>query len=659
MSEQSFKIGFTMKDYLDIVPPMPTHKNIINWQYVDKEDWDNCVWRKEVPKEITQDFLIDETQRLKDGQWWYIKDFPIWIPPNYLFFLKYWNAGGKAPEFRLKALKYVYHKIRCRKNPRCIGSVAVKNRQDGITTIEMSDCMFECLDINMQYGQIGIQSKSLDTVIKSCWRTLRMGWQMMPKWFKDHFCDDFVSGDKIAKTFKFIRESDNESEGRDVLIAYGASSHNAFDSLNNMRLCCLDEFAKIEEGQGFYATFLNYKRFIIPGAERKGLFSIFSSPSDTNGKHNDEAKIFWEESEYDEETKTSKSGVFRHYLNPLDGIDAYYDKWGDADPDEIKRHILSERKRVPKEFLQSETRAYPLNEFEMFGSFDNVGVWSNKKGIAERATALTGMRFKNEKTQEPVELWGNLEWLDGNINGGEVIFRLSDLGHFDLKEARFCFHFLPSEQEPLQNPFKPPLYIENCIGVDPFNNRYEAKNVVRQSNGAMVCMPFRDVNETGIYKTPIFTYCCRPSHIDIFMEDCLRAAIFTRSLVQYENRSDKLMNHFQDRGYMDWLLPEIGASPLSMRKGDSPAGKGKFLDEGIGLVDAWLNTPLNEGDPYWLDNIWSKALLDDILDFDPLNTQKSDLTMSLFQCFLGGLKICFKKQRRETGIGRAIMNQLF
>src|SRR5690606_26796327 len=135
-----------------------------------------------------------------------------------------------------------------------------------------------------------------------------------------------------------------------------------------------------------------------------------------------------------------------------------------------------------------------------------------------------------------------------------------------------------------------------CLGVDPFNNRYPAKHVGKQSNGAMVNRVFRDLFNRGYNRCPTMIYCCRPSHQEIFMEDVLKAAIFNRSMIQYENRSDKLANYAEDRGYFDWLLPEIGADASSKRKGDAPSGKGAFLEEGMGLIDATTNVPLHTDD---------------------------------------------------------------
>lgn len=284
-------------------------------------------------------------------------------------------------------------------------------------------------------------------------------------------------------------------------------------------------------------------------------------------------------------------------------------------------------------------------------------MWSNTEGIKKRHIFLIGTRFKDEKTQEPKVLYGNLERVDGYIDG-DVEFRVSDKQQFDVKEARFCLTHIEQDREPLENIFKPPQYVENCLGVDPFNLRYEAKNKGKQSLGAMVNRKFRDVLNTGINKVPTLIYLNRPTHQDIFFEDVIKAAIYKRALIQYESRSDKLANYCEDRGYFDWLLPEIGASADSVRKGDAPSGKGKFLDEGIALIDAITNTPLKEGDPYLLEMNWFHELLEGYLSFNPSDTQKGDIVMADIQALIGSIKIMYKKIRQPSEINSGVLDYL-
>ena len=658
-----FKTGFSIEDYKHkgILYPWREYikeDKIINIDQWEAGDFDLCVWkRQEEPLVITQEFIHREVRRiLRTGVYICIKEEVLWIPPNYYLFLQYFNVGGAPAQFRLKRLKHVYYKIEVRNKPLAKGTYTIKNRQDGETTMAMSDCLWEVADGNMDYGNIGMQSKTRDTVQNSCWRTLLLGWNGLPEWLRHTIYDDFASGDKVAEKMKFVRQKSKGDNGRDIMLLYGASTHNAFDSMNNMRRCVLDEINKWLECS-FYDTFLNYEKFILAGVNRKGLFDIFSSPADTNGKHNDEAYAFWQKSDPSklDEFGNTESGVWRYYSNPLDGIEGMYDKFGDADPDEILDRIKKKRKSVPADKQMGEVRAYPLNEEEMFGSFDSSGLWSNTDGIKSRVFFLTGRRFKDPVTKEPVKIYGNLERVDGYIDG-EVEFRPVDIDHFDVRNARFCFSYLPKNKETLTNIFTPPAYIENSLGVDPFNKRYTKHK--RKSNGAIVNWKFRDLYSTGVNRCPTMIYSNRTQHEATFYEDVLKAAIFNRARIQYENVTAGLGEYIEDRGYHAWLLPSRGEKEGSKLTGDSPSGKGGFLNEGIGLLNAALNTPLNEDEPYLLELQWFIELLEDNMKFNPLDTHENDLTMAELQALLGAVKTLHTKQRKPSRLNAGVMSYL-
>lgn len=670
MSERSkiFKIDFDITDYKDILPDWKEYAHedeIINENEYVKGNIDHCIWRKHVP---TRDEILSPTFRarevnriLRTGAWIKIKEEIVWLPPAYYYALQYGKVGEVDLQFRIKRLKHVYHKIRARLNPNCKGTLTIKNRADGETTMSVIDAMWECAEGNMNVGQIGIQSKTRKDAINPCWSTAQVLWQSLPGWLKDDIYSDFASGDSIAEKMLFMCDSNelNGTAARNIRIEYYPCVFNAMDGRHNMKKCILDEVCKWIECQ-FYDTFTNYSKFLMPGFERRGMFDMFSSPSDVPCQSNEQVYSLWKDSNMDDMTNrgTTKSGVHRYFSNPLEGIQGAYDKFGDADPDPIYDWIMRTRKTVPKEKLMGEIRGFPMNEEEAFGSFDGAAVWSNIDGIKKRSIFLINRRFKDEKTQEPMIVYGNLERVDGYMDG-EVIFRQSDKDMFDIKDARFCFSYLPQNKEPLKSIFKPPRYVENCLGLDPFNNRYEAKNVIRQSMGAMVNRKFRDIHETGIKNCPTMIYCCRPTHIEILFEDCLKAAIFNRALIQYENRSDKFANYAEDRGYFDWLLPEMGAAASSHRKGDAPSGgKNAFLNEGIGLIDSNTNLPLNPGDPYWLELNWFLPLIDDYIAFTPIDTHANDLVMADIQSLIGCVKISYKKIRQPSQLNDSVLDYL-
>lgn len=669
-----FQVNFNIYNYKDILPSWREyckHDEFINQRSHEKGNLEEQIWKRHVPtpQEIgSQEFRSQEVRRiLKTGAWIWVKDYPIWIPPPYYFALQYGCAGAADIQFRLKRLKHVYFKLQARANPGCIGTLTVKNRGDGETTMAITDGLWECMDGVMDVGQVGIQSKTRDDSINPCWLYIQTLWQSLDEWVKEELFSDFASGDAIAEKLRFMRNKDslNGITARNVLYTFYPAVYNAMDSKHDIKKCLLDEVLKWVQCD-FGVTFINYKKFIIPGFERRGIFDMFSTPPDKDCQSYRDGYDLWQKSDPAQigPNGTTLSRIHRYWSNPLEGIAGGYDMYGDADPQRIYDFIQAERKAIDKKLLPGEIRAFALDENEMWGTLDGGSVWSNSEGIKERKIFTIGHHFKDELTQEPARLYGNLEWHEGVIDT-DVDFRMTDLTEFDKDHARFCFSYLPQNKEKLTytpgeapRPI-PPKIIQDCLGVDPFNFRYVPKDGSKASDHAMVNRKFLDILGTGIVKCPTMIYCMRPDHQEIAFEDTLKAAVFNRALIQYENRSDKFANYAEDRGYFDWLLPEIGADKDSKRKGDAPTGKGAFLQEGMALLDAATNKPINSNDPYLLLRYWFPELLDDYLKFNQKNTQTSNLTMADMQALVGCVKMLFVKVRQPSDLTAEVFDYLF
>lgn len=677
MATNIFNIDFDITDYKDILPSIDEYTSkdfILNMDEYEKGNIDECYWKKHIPSigEINSpEFRKREAIRiLKTGVWICIKEEICWIPPNLYFALQYCPAGSSDMQFRLKRLKHTYAKIRAIKNEGCLGILTIKNRGDGQTTAEITDGFWNCLDGNIEIGQVGVQSKTREDGKNPCWLYSKTIWQTLPMWIKNDLCSDFQSEGSMEEKMLWSRQADENAakKGRNVLFTFYPSG-TPMDGKHDVKWCLLDEVCKWEECS-FYDVFTNYSKFIMPGFDRRGMFSMFSSPADKPCKSNEEVYKLWKDSnpaEIQELTGTTKSRIHRYYSNPLDGIAGSYDKYGDADPERIYSKIMVDRRSKPKDKLFAEVRGYPLNEAEMFESSDVESIWTNKKGIEARKIYLMGARFKDEKTKEPTVVWGNLVWRDG-IQDTDVDFRLSDKEDFDVDEARFCISYMPANKETLkygdiismgenigQRPL-PPIVPQGCLGIDPFAKRYAGKTF---SNGAMVNHLFLDLYNTGIVKCPSLIYLARPTHIEIFNEDAIKAAVFCRSMVQPESINDKIIDYFESRGYIDWMLSKIGQPKNSLQKGDAPSGgKNAFLDEIISLIDAVTNTPLIETDQYLLELNWFYHLLDDVSKFNKADTHKSDLTMAWGQSLIGCVKMLYKRKRTPSKLSGGVLDYL-
>lgn len=660
-----FKCGFDATDYADILPDYTEYIKqdfCINYNEYVKGNTEHCVWNKYKPlpgETSSLEFREREVRRiLKTGVFICIFEEVLWIPPPLYFMLAYTKVNGIDPEFRLKRLMNCYFRIRARNNKNCKGTLIVKNRQDGETTYAMAEAFWQTFD--MEDGQITINSKTREDAQNPCWKTMQSLYMGMPSWlFKIFFGDCITNGKNIAETIKFLRFADDEKgiTAKNVQLAFYPTVFNALDGKNSVRKCIGDEILKWL-GCNFGDWLNNASKFIMPGFKRAGMFDLFSSPPEKMSQSFQDGLELWKDSDPNErdETGTTKSRFERWHSNPLHGIEGSYNKYGDADPQIIYDRIISERERQPKTKLLEEIRGFPLTEEEIWGSMEGGNFWDNHKGLQKRQIYILGSRFKDEKTQEPIILRGNLEWKEGIYDHPDgVDFRLSDKNEFDVNEARWAITNIPVNVQPLKNIFNAPEYPERVNGCDPFAKRYPGKN---PSNGAGLIYQFRDVLETGHNKMPVGLYLNRPYHEDIFFEDMIKACIYWQAPLQFENNHDRIGGYFTDRGYRDWVIPTIGERKGSDKMGDAITARGKFMDEMIGLINALINLPVNLQDQCGVDRIWFKELIDDLLNFNLKDTHENDASMALGQALMGAAKLMFKKQRASSQLNAGILDYL-
>lgn len=662
----AFQVDLQLDKYQHIFPEKPISEEIINFD----ADIEDAVWKRQVPDIMNRVFIELEKKRLRQGAWIVIKDTLLWIPPNYYHFLENGMAGTGRPEFRLKELKNSYFKLWVRANPHAIGTFDIKNRQDGRTTRVMSDSLFEMQDGVNNHGQINIQSKTNADGERPCWSTVKSQWLNYPKWLKDLLYSDFASGNNIETQLRFTRE---ESEiknlrgerivrpSRNLFMSYYPAVFNAQDGSSNVLKCVADEFCKwINCSPAKFLT--NSKQFMQVGATRKGLYEIFSSPADFNHKYLDDVLKIWEDSDPDnlDEYGTTQSGLFSYHSHPLDGIEGYYDKYGDVDPTKIYERIMYLRKKSSKDEELGEIRANPLNKGEMFGSFDNNLYWDNIKGIIERKTFVVTTLYKDEDTLEPKYQWGNLEMIPSN-NGGQpqVQFRPNEKNEFDIKTGRFCFSDT-SFGNTLNDNTEPPAYIESVIGIDPYHLGKNGKTTSRRSLAGVVGWKFRKLGEENFAPRPFFIYNCRPAHIHTFFWDMIMAAIFTNSMVQYEKTSDELERFFDENGYGEWILNSTTSRRSREYKTRTEIGRGvrggAFMIDVKSIVNILTNTPINPDAPYILDQFWFEQLLQQLIEFNEDDTSKFDLVMGLFQAVYGAVKILNVKVKPGSSVSKMMLD---
>lgn len=657
-----FKVPFDIFDYKQILPVMPaSEKDVLNYQHAGRGDYDKCVWKREVPKEITGAYMEQEVERvLRDGVWAFIKDEIVWLAPNYYFALQYGRAGADDIQFRVKRLKHTYFKIESLTDKFCRGTLTLKNRADGETTMAVTDGFWRCLYGNMDVGQVAIQSKTRSDAQTPCWAYVQNLWQNLPLWFKKKLCPDFASDGAIAEKMQWLSNADENTgkKGRNVLYKYYPSGHNAMDGQHNLKDCILDEICKWKECD-FAPTLNNYTRFIMPGLERRGFFDMFSSPADFECKSNDQVAKLWDKSDPEniQPNGSTESQIRRFHSDPLEGMQGTYDKWGDSDANVNYEEIMRTRRAAEPEDYLGVVRGNPLNRAEMFESAEDGRTWDNYEGIKKRATFVSFARFKNEQTKEIKGQYGILEW-DKGREDTEVFFRASDKQKFDNETARFFITHQPVNRVELKDVFTPPRIITDVLGVDPYGTRHPKGK--SPSKGGAINYKFADLGD-NLIDVPTLAYLARPYNEKIFYEDMIMAAVFNRAMIQYENITPGISEYIIDRGYKDWLLASLGEKQGSIFTGDGPkggSGKNTLLDKMLLLINSFTNKPISLDQVCLLENVWIYELLEDLLAFNPNDTHKSDLSMAFGMSLIGAGKLLRRPPKKQSTFNNKVMSYM-
>lgn len=622
------------------------------WQRPTIPDW---VIKREKGLVATEDWWIKEFADCFDnGKWMMNNGDLIWLPPAYYFFLKWWKIPRYGfPEYRKKRLKqyYLKHKIRHEKD--WIGSLNIKNRRDGETVSAMCDNVHGA--IPSLTGFFGIQSKTGEDAKDVCWRSLMYGLKRLHKRFITNEDGGLIwtGSTDPSKTLNFKKEAskksliytssdaESEDEEQETILTWRATVSNAWDG-REMKEITIDEFAKWEEDSALQAFYTNVD-CVLQGEERVGFINMFSSPAEKDGRWNTEAKQLWDLSnpaKVDPNTNVSSSRLYRWFSDPLDGVHSLYDKYGNADPDRVYEYIMRRRNAASGDRKMIEIRKHPLDEEEAFGSFDVTADWSNVDGIKARKIYLLG-KPKKENGESGIVI-GRLDWID-NIPDTDVIFRPAPPDIIAVNEHyRFAQSHFVSNKPSIDRVKKPPKNVDSVLGVDNYD--YRRVQGTDPSKGAAIQYKFRDSFGTGIRSIFPMSYVGRPARPSIFYEDMIKFAIYSRSLVQTENKNRNMIDYFEDRGYFDWLLPKDLKGNQEM-KGNAPSGMGGFLDDGCALIDSIFSF-YPEGEFYPLQDFWHYDWLDETLRFDAKNTHKFDRFMAMLQSVHGAQKLLLKYNKR-------------
>lgn len=617
-----------------------------NWSADKQRDWEE--------EEIERCFF--------KGCWFYNYGKAIYLTPFFYFMLNWWRVPVSEfskdghMEFRYPQLLEEYFECFCEDDEYCVGTYRWKRRREGLTTRRMARMVWKALQVRDSW--FGIQSKTNLDAKDVCWKILVYGFKRLPAFLKPLTGGSTDPKTKIEMTRPSMRLTrsnmkdaltDFTDEDLNNTIDYRSTTDNAYDGQECVEIV-LDEADKWE-GASSIKAYGTYVETITRGSVKKGMIHVFSSPStEKNDGHGTE---FWKMGDYNELKDKKGWKLYRYFTPAHKSFEGAFDRYGYCD-EELANKLIDDKINAAKGIMRLITEKQNPRKIEDILNSASGSVFQNAPQLQDRIRELKDCYYI-KGTEQPKYIHGNYAWVNG-IPDTEVFFKIAaDQTNFS-EEGRFAVAF--DEEEPNRfelrgSKFHLPYDSEKVIGVDPYELRRPDSN--KPSKGAACCghlFDFKGENKDDIGKLP-FIYHWRPRSVQDFAEDMIMAAVYHNAFVNSESKQTKLIDHFEDRGYFNFLIP----------KNDNPDKrdiKGTATNTRTGEDIAQMIEIFNDAN---LEKNNFEVLLEDNLSFDPANTLKSDLTMAEGMMLIGGGKRrrMYKPKSKTSNneIAEAILSAFF
>lgn len=652
-------------------PTIPLDHLIAGHQFSEKEQY----WRrpiipkhfKELPPPEKNKIIDSFWEMYYDGYWFMNNGKAVFMPPCAWFFFALWKGeyeGMIYPEFRMQQLERFYLDELAENDPLCIGTYEFKQRRDGATTRRVSSQVKKGIQAKRKW--FGIISKTYDDAKNVCWNKLMMGYKGLPPFMKPQQAGmsdpkkELIFDKPARRITRKNMVDEEEAEGSspylETHMTYRATATNSFDGMKLYDLL-IDEYAKFPSEVSPSQTLSTHKKCVVLGNKKVGHIHIVTSPIEVMCQSFEDSVELWNNSDYtkiNEFNGTTQSGLWRWFSSARKCLEGFIDIYGYCDEERAEEFIMQERKKcTTAQELRSQILQQPLYIEEITDATNLETIFSDQEAIKNRKHFIIQTPFKDAAKQEPASMYGNLIWKD-SLRDTQTEFKLSSNQNVYSGTGKWRFAYLPKDDETNNFILKgdnkfPPKAFQFVMGIDPFDfRRVEGKS---PSRGASHVLKVFDVYGHGLKNVLFSQYCWRPKPEEFF-EDMIKQAVFFGAKVQFEAKNMKIADWFEDRGYWDFLMNK-DLKKRDERKGNPTTPD--LIQEMSSLIDQYLSRPIIEGEQNNFDFIWFDDLLDDVLGFDPNNTQKYDLTMSLGQTLLGAQKLRFFK-RPKQGDGGFVKN---
>jgi hypothetical protein len=639
--------------------------------YTDVTKWDDntggLVSLNKEDSDYIDRIYKQETHRRTRGVYCKIEDELVYLPPHYYFMLQ-WSktpaieAGKEYFDYREYQRDFFYLADKAERDPFIRGLDISKAKKTGIT-----NCVWSGIYLNTGtlYSNYNLGAMSIDQGL--CAKTFRdyfmYSYNGLPSPLKPQLksfapmVGSLIFGESFNSSKNKKKQRIEDAIDLNTSIFCVPTKLKAFD-VAVMKIIWFDEFPKYDESpEEIYRT--NKESIQIMGT--KNGFALLTSytPEEDTKSFIEARKVF-----ADSELKTineasngqTKTGMICDHIPSYASWYGAFNKFGKCDEKRAWDEISFGRRQVfdNKRALQALTRQYATNKKEAWmpagagSTFDNALL----ADILDDIESYPGNLYEDGQL-----VWDNALWESGKKNTRprmtfttvrfvpltkeekEVRF-IGRLRQYETLHANLRNLALKNGRDDHKN-LMPPDRFNFVGGVDP--TQYAASSeIIEGSKNASWTMNMPDEILDAHYgriasKILYSEYFYRPEQPGEFYEDLVKEIIYYGKLVIVEANVPHVATMLIEDGLGRFMLVrnrETGAicqwkpgMDYQLIRMTSNATTKDLLETLVKLIKAYLQTG-GEGEKDYGRTIKSERLIDQLMNFNPDDTKKSDLVMA-------------------------------
>ena len=635
--------------YVVDIPEAPEHKrHIMNWDLPQKDQKWRCVDKQEefdgLPDAEKPGWMAEEVRRRKEGFWFFCNGIATWITGHHYFYLQYMMLeGGIRPEYRERDTKFFYVWDFCEKDDECQGLMYPKMRREGATSKAVS-IIINTMTLTRN-DKAGIQSQT-EVDAKSFFLRLVDAYFDLPTPFRPQTSGTTRPQKKLEmyapsqnithKNKDKINQKDNSLKNT---IDFRSTDKSSYDG-HKMKIYIHDEAGKIKTPNNIIKTWAVVGKALRAGRKILGKALIPSTVGEMSKDGGVQFQKLWTTSDKDELNKNNRtpSGLYRLFMTADEGYEGFIGEYGESitgppTPAQLeylrstggvyeegvgsRQYIINSREGLDPDQLDEEIRQFPLSEAELFrwadkeSPFNIKKIHSQKEFIQENPEALPFKRYR-------------LRWKD-NV-------RFSKVEAIADPDGKFVFRWMPPNSwlNRVDERRKPMNGHRFAAGVDPFGI-----DVVKGKGSNCAASIFMYENEeidggkdaediTKISDNFFARYVHRAPTTSMMNEDILMMLWFFGCPAIIERNKTVSINFFKKN-----RLSAFGLDRPNNTK--SEYSKGRVEDMGVHSDSRIIQQYTINLAEHFENNYrryWDFDGLEDMEEFDPKKTQKSDETVS-------------------------------